>query len=250
MTYTNPAIVCTPTTKTDTMPTMETTPQFTNPACRVAPPGTFHPDRLEIGYAKYREAADEALTICNTCEHRRDCLIYALRTDERDGVWGHTTETDRTHIFWAHTSNHQNAKWVKTTEEMVELVNSLGIDPATADKLGRFIRAQRTKIRALATAIEHALPEAAHRTPAPQPVSDDQSLAADMIAVLRVLAERDAATWELRTETGNKKAAVLVAKACKEGWIEPNGQLSKNETRQLAPVYRLTDTGYERIPDE
>lgn len=229
---------------------METTPEFKDPACRNAPPGMFHPDRLEIGYAKYLAMSADALAICGTCEHRRDCLIYALRTEERDGVWGHTTETDRTHIFWAHTSNRQNAKWVKTTEEMVELVNSLGIDPATADKLGRFMRAQRAKIRALATAIEHALPEAAQRTPAPQPVSDDQSLAADMIAVLRVLAERDAATWELRTETGNKKAAVLVAKACKEGWIEPNGQLSKNETRQLAPVYRLTDTGYERIPDE
>lgn len=228
---------------------METTPEFTNAACRTAPPGMFHPDRLEIGYAGFREAEAEALVVCGGCEHRRGCLTYALRTEERDGIWGHTTETDRTHIFWAHTSNHQNAKWVKTTDEMVEVINGLGIDPATADKLVRFLRAQRTKIRALATAIQHALPEAAPLITEPEPAVEGQPLAPGMVAMLRALAERDAATWELRAMTGNKKVSVHVAKARTAGWIEPTGELSKNETRQFAPVYQLTDAGYEQIPN-
>ncbi len=228
---------------------METTPEFKNPACRVAPPGMFHPDRLEIGYAKYLAMSADALAICGTCEHRRDCLTYALTAQERDGVWGHTTETDRANIVWAHNSNHPDAAWVKTTDQIVDLVRESDMDPATIDRIKRFLHQQRAKIRALATAIEHALPEAAQQTNEPAPV-DDQPLTPDIVAVLRVLAEGDAATWQIRKMTGNKNVARHVTAARSLGLVEPTGELSKTDTRQYAPVYRLTDAGYERIPDE
>ncbi len=229
---------------------METTPQFTNAACKTAPPGMFYPDREKLRYARFLKVSAEARAICNGCEYRRDCLTYALTIEERDGIWGATTETDRTHIFWAHTTNREDAKWFQTSDEMIALIQSSGIDEATTDRLVRFVYQQRNKIRHLATAIQHALPEAAPCAPQPEPAVTDQPIAAGMVAMLRALAERDAATWELRTMTGNKKVSVHVAKARTAGWIEPTGELSKNETRQFAPVYRLTDAGYERIPDE
>lgn len=228
---------------------METTPEFKNPACRNAPPGMFHPDRLEIGYAKYLAMSADALAICGTCEHRRDCLTYALTAQERDGVWGHTTETDRANIVWAHNSNHPDAAWVKTTDQIVDLARASDMDPATIDRIKRFLHQQRAKIRALATAIEHALPEAAQQTNEPAPV-DDQPLTPEIVAVLRVLAEGDAATWQIRKMTGNKNVARHVTAARSLGLVEPTGELSKTDTRQYAPVYRLTDAGYERIPNE
>ncbi|MFE9251397.1 WhiB family transcriptional regulator [Streptomyces sp. NPDC007088] len=37
----------------------------------------------------------EAKRICRSCTIRRDCLEYALRQDERYGVWGGLSEKER-----------------------------------------------------------------------------------------------------------------------------------------------------------
>jgi WhiB family transcriptional regulator, redox-sensing transcriptional regulator len=38
---------------------------------------------------------DQAKAICSTCTVNEDCLEYALETNQRAGIWGGTTETER-----------------------------------------------------------------------------------------------------------------------------------------------------------
>lgn len=42
-------------------------------------------------YARIKEAR----TICNSCPERNSCLIWALETDQRYGIWGGRTERER-----------------------------------------------------------------------------------------------------------------------------------------------------------
>ncbi|HEV3067797.1 MAG TPA: WhiB family transcriptional regulator [Streptosporangiaceae bacterium] len=42
------------------------------------------------------EQAAEAKAICATCRVRRECLAFALRTGQIHGIWGGTTEHERT----------------------------------------------------------------------------------------------------------------------------------------------------------
>jgi len=37
-----------------------------------------------------------AKRLCNQCPIKRDCLEYAIETDQRFGVWAGTTSADRT----------------------------------------------------------------------------------------------------------------------------------------------------------
>jgi WhiB family transcriptional regulator, redox-sensing transcriptional regulator len=57
-------------------------------ACRDADPDLFFPDR---GYAD----VSEAMTICNGCPVREECLDWALKVNEDEGVWGGTTPDQR-----------------------------------------------------------------------------------------------------------------------------------------------------------
>ena len=41
------------------------------------------------------EEAGPALTFCNVCTIREECLAWALKNGERYGVWGATTEQQR-----------------------------------------------------------------------------------------------------------------------------------------------------------
>ena len=56
-------------------------------ACRGLDPAIFFPERGE----------DEkpAKAICRTCKVRTECLIYALDSGEKFGVWGGTSERER-----------------------------------------------------------------------------------------------------------------------------------------------------------
>jgi WhiB family transcriptional regulator, redox-sensing transcriptional regulator len=56
-------------------------------ACREADPDTFFPEK--------GASANPALKLCSSCLVKAECLTYALETDQRFGVWGGTTETDR-----------------------------------------------------------------------------------------------------------------------------------------------------------
>jgi WhiB family redox-sensing transcriptional regulator len=56
-------------------------------ACRDEDPEMFYS----------RDAATQKLArmVCDSCEVRVDCLMYALQTNQPDGIWGGTTEQQR-----------------------------------------------------------------------------------------------------------------------------------------------------------
>lgn len=60
-------------------------------ACRDAEPEVFFPTSGESPAA--------ALVFCDRCKHREECLQFALDTDQRIGVWGGTTATERHHLL-------------------------------------------------------------------------------------------------------------------------------------------------------
>jgi WhiB family redox-sensing transcriptional regulator len=61
-------------------------------ACRSADPELFFPIS-DSGPAL--EQAAKAKTICATCRVQRECLTFALRTEQPHGIWGGTTEHER-----------------------------------------------------------------------------------------------------------------------------------------------------------
>ena len=61
-------------------------------ACLSADPELFFP----ISYSgKALEQVAEAKAICAACPVRRECLTFALRTQESHGIWGGMTEEER-----------------------------------------------------------------------------------------------------------------------------------------------------------
>ena len=63
-------------------------------ACVSADPELFFP----ISTSPDGGAAEQvvqALRICGTCTVRRQCLEFALRTHETEGIWGGTTPQER-----------------------------------------------------------------------------------------------------------------------------------------------------------
>lgn len=64
--------------------------------CRGADPEIFFP----IGYGApvLKEQIDAAKAICNNCPVVADCLAWALRVGEPDGVWGGTTPEERRYL--------------------------------------------------------------------------------------------------------------------------------------------------------
>lgn len=85
-------------------------PNFENPACVSTDPEIFFPKSpLEIknqpggsplrdmkSYAgKALSPIEVAKSICMECEHRIDCLSYALNNNIRWGIWGGTTLKER-----------------------------------------------------------------------------------------------------------------------------------------------------------
>jgi WhiB family redox-sensing transcriptional regulator len=65
-------------------------------ACRHVPAGLFYRDRVHAEGARAQRAREEqAKRICAGCLVRAECLEYALRVDERLGVWGGLTGAER-----------------------------------------------------------------------------------------------------------------------------------------------------------
>ncbi|QFG23521.1 WhiB family transcriptional regulator [Actinomadura sp. WMMB 499] len=64
--------------------------------CRGEDPDLFFP----IGYSAeiLREQERAAKAICGNCPVQVDCLTWALRVGEPDGVWGGTTPEERRHL--------------------------------------------------------------------------------------------------------------------------------------------------------
>jgi len=55
-------------------------------ACRTTDPELFFPIGGE---------SREALAVCRRCPVQPDCLIFALRTNQKNGIWGGKTERER-----------------------------------------------------------------------------------------------------------------------------------------------------------
>jgi WhiB family transcriptional regulator, redox-sensing transcriptional regulator len=61
-------------------------------ACLSADPDLFFP--IATGAAAAREAA-RAQRVCASCQVRQECLDFAERNGEKDGIWGGTTPDER-----------------------------------------------------------------------------------------------------------------------------------------------------------
>jgi WhiB family redox-sensing transcriptional regulator len=61
----------------------------------VAGPRRLLRDRPRCLLPISEEEAGPALTFCNVCTIREECLAWALKNGERYGVWGATTEQQR-----------------------------------------------------------------------------------------------------------------------------------------------------------
>ncbi|MCS5676625.1 MAG: WhiB family transcriptional regulator, partial [Acidimicrobiales bacterium] len=68
-------------------------PWYLRGACRGLDSAIFYPDSVE------EFAIDHALSVCERCEVRPECLDHALSRREPTGIWGGTTERDRRRIL-------------------------------------------------------------------------------------------------------------------------------------------------------
>jgi WhiB family redox-sensing transcriptional regulator len=64
-------------------------------ACVAADPDLFFPIS---GRGPAARQAERALRVCAGCLVRRQCLEFALRAGEEDGIWGGTTPEERIRI--------------------------------------------------------------------------------------------------------------------------------------------------------
>lgn len=60
--------------------------------CTQVDPALFFPDGNASHHTK---VAQQAVAVCRSCDVRAECLEYALAHDERFGVWGGHTESER-----------------------------------------------------------------------------------------------------------------------------------------------------------
>lgn len=65
--------------------------------CKGLPPDQFFPNS--------ETEQEAAARLCGGCAVRAECLEYALITNQRDGVWGGTTEKQRAKM---------RTKWIKS----------------------------------------------------------------------------------------------------------------------------------------
>ena len=61
-------------------------------ACLNTDPDVFFP--IEVGSAAIKKVS-RALRICQGCAVRQECLDFAMRSGEKDGIWGGTTPEQR-----------------------------------------------------------------------------------------------------------------------------------------------------------
>jgi WhiB family redox-sensing transcriptional regulator len=86
-------------------------------ACLNTDPDLFFP--VAAGIAASKQVA-RALRICDGCTVKRQCLDFAVRSGEKDGIWGGTTPEER--IRARRARNRRPAR--RTWQEMPEVVAS------------------------------------------------------------------------------------------------------------------------------
>jgi WhiB family redox-sensing transcriptional regulator len=72
-------------------------------ACRPKDNAVFFPEDYAAGR---RQATRLARQLCHDCPHEQECLLWALATRQRYGVWGGTTAYERERL-WARRKNSQ-----------------------------------------------------------------------------------------------------------------------------------------------
>jgi WhiB family redox-sensing transcriptional regulator len=65
-------------------------------ACATADPDLFFPISTHAAGARQ---AERALRVCADCPVRRQCLEFAMRTSEKEGIWGGTTPEERVRLL-------------------------------------------------------------------------------------------------------------------------------------------------------
>ncbi len=77
-------------------------------ACLNTDPDVFFP--VAVGAAASKQVA-RALRICDGCQVRQQCLDFAMRSGEKDGIWGGTTPEDRVRVRRARNRHTVRRTW-------------------------------------------------------------------------------------------------------------------------------------------
>lgn len=78
-----------------------TKPTFDRVEARAIPPaavlenGACHGQDLALFFPEQGERATEARKICGRCDHRAECLNWALDTGQAFGIWGGKSPDER-----------------------------------------------------------------------------------------------------------------------------------------------------------
>jgi WhiB family redox-sensing transcriptional regulator len=82
-------------------------------ACLNSDPDMFFP--VAAGTATSRQVT-RALRICDGCGVRQQCLDFALRSGEKDGIWGGTTPEERIRTRRARNRRPARLAWQEAPE--------------------------------------------------------------------------------------------------------------------------------------
>jgi WhiB family transcriptional regulator, redox-sensing transcriptional regulator len=77
-------------------------------ACLNTDPDVFFP--VAVGSAASKQVA-RALRICAGCPVRQQCLDFAMRSGEKEGIWGGTTPEERIRVRRARNRRPARQAW-------------------------------------------------------------------------------------------------------------------------------------------
>lgn len=77
-------------------------------ACLNTDPDVFFP--VAVGTAAGK-LVTRALRICDGCPVKQQCLDYAMRSGEKDGIWGGTTPEERIRVLRARHRRPARRTW-------------------------------------------------------------------------------------------------------------------------------------------
>ena len=82
-------------------------------ACLNTDPDVFFP--VAVGSAASKQVA-RAMRICARCTVRQQCLDFAMRSGEKDGIWGGTTPEERIRARRARNRRPVRRAWPEAPE--------------------------------------------------------------------------------------------------------------------------------------
>ena len=82
-------------------------------ACLNTDPDVFFP--VAVGSAASKQV-ERAMRICADCTVRQQCLDFAIRSGEKDGIWGGTTPDERIRVRRARNRRPARRAWQEAPE--------------------------------------------------------------------------------------------------------------------------------------